>query len=101
LKENFCVVNILFAHCTRAFKNIITGIAAIDHMANPPDTQNQLAELFKKEKCYTIDELSRRLNYSLISIRRFLKAMGYYYSYTHTSKWYTLRSIPSFNKNGI
>jgi len=33
LKENFCVVNILFAHCTRAFKHIITGIAAIDNVA--------------------------------------------------------------------
>jgi hypothetical protein len=70
-------------------------------MAIRTDTQNQLAELFKQEKCYTIDELSRRLNYSLISIRRFLKVIGYYTSFTHNSKWYTLRSIPSFDKNGI
>ena len=70
-------------------------------MANQTDPQYQLAELFKQEKCYTIDELSRRLNYSLISIRRFLKVIGYYSSFTHNSKWYTLRSIPSFNKNGI
>ena len=70
-------------------------------MAKRTDTQNQLTQLFKQEKCYTIDELSRRLNYSLISIRRFLKVMGYYTSFTHNSKWYTLRSIPSFNKNGI
>jgi hypothetical protein len=70
-------------------------------MANQTDPHYQLAELFKQEKCYTIDELSRRLNYSLISIRRFLKVIGYYSSFTHNSKWYTLRSIPSFNKNGI
>jgi hypothetical protein len=37
----------------------------------------------------------------LISIRRFLKVIGYYSSFTHNSKWYTLRSIPSFDKNGI
>ena len=70
-------------------------------MANQTDPHYQLAELFKQEKCYTIDELSRRLNYSLISIRRFLKVIGYYSSFTHNSKWYTLRSIPSFNQNGI
>ena len=70
-------------------------------MANQTDPQFRLAELFKQEKCYTIDQLSRRLNYSLISIRRFLKVIGYYSSFTHNSKWYTLRSIPSFNKNGI
>ena len=70
-------------------------------MANQTDPQFRLAELFKQEKCYTIDQLSRLLNYSLISIRRFLKVIGYYSSFTHNSKWYTLRSIPSFNKNGI
>ena len=72
-----------------------------DIMANQTDPHYQLAELFKQEKCYTIDQLSGRLNYSLISIRRFLKVIGYYTSFTHNSKWYTLRSIPSFNKNGI
>ena len=70
-------------------------------MANQTDPHYQLAELFKQEKCYTINQLSGRLNYSLISIRRFLKVIGYYTSFTHNSKWYTLRSIPSFNKNGI
>ena len=70
-------------------------------MANQTDPQFRLAELFKQEKCYTIDQLSRRFNYSLISIRRFLKVIGYYSSFTHNSKWYTLRSIPCFDKNGI
>jgi hypothetical protein len=70
-------------------------------MANQTDAHSQLAELFNQEKCYTINQLSRRLNYSLISIRRFLKVMGYYSSFTHNSKWYTLRSIPSFDNNGI
>ncbi len=70
-------------------------------MADQTDTQVQLTELFKQKKCYTIEQLSQRLNYSLISIRRFLKAIGYYSSFTHNSKWYTLRSIPSFDPNGI
>ena len=56
-------------------------------MANQTDPHFRLAELFKHEKCYTIDQLSQRLSYSLISIRRFLKTMGYYTSFTHNSKW--------------
>ena len=72
-----------------------------DIMATRTDTQNQLTDLFKLKKCYTIEQLSQRLNYSLISIRRYLKVIGYYTSFTHNSKWYTLRSIPSFDKNGI
>ncbi len=70
-------------------------------MADRSDTQNQLAELFRQEKCYTIEELSYHLDYSLISIRRFLKAIGYYSSFTHNSRWYTLQSIPSFDRNGV
>ena len=70
-------------------------------MASQTDTQNQLVELFKRKKCYTIEQLSHLLDYSLISIRRFLKVIGYYSSFTNNSKWYTLRSIPSFDKNGI
>jgi hypothetical protein len=70
-------------------------------MTNQTDSHSQLAELFKQEKCYTIDQLSQQLNYSFISIRRFLKVMGYYSSFTHNSKWYTLRSIPLFDNNGI
>jgi len=70
-------------------------------MANQSDTQKLLAELFTKEDCYTIEQLRHQLDYSLISIRRFLKAMGYYSSFTHNSMWYTLRSIPSFDSNGI
>ena len=41
------------------------------------------------------------MNYSAISIRRFLKQVGYFSSFTHNSKWYTLSSIPEFDKNGL
>ena len=63
--------------------------------------QQHLEKLFEKKKCYTIEELHKALNYSLISIRRFLKKIGYYSSFTHNSKWYTLKAIPSFDNNGI
>ena len=63
--------------------------------------QNRLVLLFDQKKCWTIEEITRSLNYSTISIRRFLKDIGYYSSFTHNSMWYTLHSIPSFNKRGL
>jgi len=63
--------------------------------------KDHLIKLFDRKKCYTIDELHSSMDYALISIRRFLKEIGYYSSFTHNSKWYTLKAIPSFNKNGI
>jgi len=63
--------------------------------------QKGLLELFDKNKCMTIQELSKSLDYSMISIRRFMKDIGYYSSFTHNSKWYTLLSIPSFNEDGL
>jgi len=63
--------------------------------------QDRLGLLFDQKKCRTIEELTHSLNYSTISIRRFLKTIGYYSSFTHNSMWYTLHSIPSFNKRGL
>lgn len=65
---------------------------------NPRD---RLVLLFDQKKCWAIKELTHSLNYSTISIRRFLKDIGYYSSFTHNSMWYTLHSIPSFNKRGL
>jgi len=70
----------------------------MDKNINP---QRHLMELFEQKKCYQIAELHKSINYSIISIRRFLKEIGYYSSFTHNSKWYTLKTIPAFDKNGI
>ena len=63
--------------------------------------QDRLGPLFDQKKCWTIEELTHALDYSTISIRRFLKTIGYYSSFTHNSMWYTLHSIPTFNKRGL
>ena len=70
-------------------------------MAQNDKPKHHLIELFDQRKCYTIDQLHSAMDYSLISIRRFLKEIGYYSSFTHNSKWYTLKTIPSFTKSGI
>ena len=63
--------------------------------------QDRLVSLFDQKKCWTIEELGHSLDYSTISIRRFLKDVGYYSSFTHNSMWYTLHSIPAFNRRGL
>jgi hypothetical protein len=62
---------------------------------------SKLSKLLKENICLTIEELRKSLNYSIISVRMFLKEIGYYSSFTHNSKWYTLQSIPAFDENGL
>ncbi len=45
--------------------------------------------------------LAQALGYALISVRRFLKQTGYFRSYTHNGKWYTLRDAPRFSRDGL
>lgn len=66
-----------------------------------PYVHQRLTGLFEQKKCYTISELCERLGYAAISIKRFLKQIGYHSSFTHNSKWYTLRSVPDFNRDGL
>lgn len=46
-------------------------------------------------------ELAKGLDYALITVRRLLNRIGYFRSYTHNGKWYTLRTSPEFNRDGI
>ena len=46
-------------------------------------------------------DLAHRLGCALISVRRGLKQIGYFRSYTHNGKWYTLRDSPQFNREGL
>jgi hypothetical protein len=60
-----------------------------------------LEKLFHRRKCWMLDQLAEALGYALISVRRFLKQIGYFRSYTHNGKWYTLRDSPQFNRDGL
>ncbi|MEA3486835.1 MAG: hypothetical protein U9R20_04180 [Thermodesulfobacteriota bacterium] len=64
-------------------------------------TNRLLVSLFKIQSCWMIEPLSVELNYSIPSVRRFLSRVGYYSSFTHNGKWYTLRSIPKFISDGL
>jgi hypothetical protein len=48
-----------------------------------------------------LDQLAQALDCARISVRRFLKQIGYCRSYTHNGKWYTLRDCPDFDREGL
>ncbi len=61
----------------------------------------RLEKLLRRRKCWRLAELAHSLDYALISVRRFLNQLGYFRSYTHNGKWYTLRDSPHFNRDGL
>ena len=61
----------------------------------------QLTKLFHRRSCWMLADLAQKLGCALISVRRHLKQLGYFRSYTHNGKWYTLRDSPQFNRDGL
>ncbi len=60
-----------------------------------------LHTLFEQQPCWMIAPLAGELGYSIPSVRRLLTVTGYYSSFTHNGKWYTLNSIPVFDREGL
>lgn len=60
-----------------------------------------LRALFDQQPCWMIEPLARQLSYSVPSVRRMLAAAGYYSSFTHNGRWYTLDGIPEFDSDGL
>ena len=56
---------------------------------------------FARRKVLTIVELAKILICSIITVRRRLKEWRAYTSYNKNGRYYTLPSIPKFNKKGI
>ncbi len=68
-------------------------------MTSDAKPSQRLFSLFAEQPCWTIEPLAAKLQYSVPSIRRFLFEVGYYSSFTHNGRWYTLRTIPRFGRN--
>jgi hypothetical protein len=62
---------------------------------------DRLRERFKKHPVANIIELSKSLKSSTRTAIRTLCAIGYLSSYSHAGKYYTLRTIPRFNSQGL
>ena len=65
------------------------------------NVEQHLSSIFEKQSCWMIKPLATKLDYSVRSVQRFLTAVGYYRSFTHNGGWYTLRSIPKFDRDGL
>jgi hypothetical protein len=61
----------------------------------------RLVSLFVKQPCWMIEPLAAEMDYSIPPVRRFLSKTGYYSSFTHNGKWYTLLAIPRFGRDGL
>lgn len=70
-------------------------------MAATAEVIQRLTGLFQSQPCWKIQPLSHQLGYSIVSVRRFLSQCGYYSSFSHNGRWYTLSSIPQFSRDGL
>ena len=70
-------------------------------MTAQPRSADRLQKLFDRRKCWMLAEMAQALGYALITVRRLLKEVGYFRSYTHNGKWYTLATTPLFDRDGI
>jgi hypothetical protein len=63
---------------------------------------SRLNQLFRRRRAALLDDLRQALGTrSRTSIFRILKAVGYFSSYSHAGRYYTLRRIPKFDRWGL
>ncbi len=63
---------------------------------------SRLNQLFRRKRAALLDDLRQALGTrSRTSIFRILKAVGYFTSYSHAGRYYTLRRIPKFDRWGL
>jgi len=60
-----------------------------------------IEDVFQINKVATISELAEHLNCSDVTARRRLFDIGYFSSYTHNSRYYTINSVAKFDQHGI
>ncbi len=65
------------------------------------ELDEHVIKTFTLKKVLTIAELTRLLVCSIITVRRRLKEWRAYTSYNKNGRYYTIPSIPKFNKKGI
>jgi len=63
---------------------------------------SRLNQLFRRKRAALLDDLRAALGTaSRTTIFRILKAVGYFTSYSHAGRFYTLRRIPKFDRLGL
>jgi len=71
-------------------------------MAKATEYLSRLNQLFRRKRAALLDDLRATLGTtSRTTIFRILKAVGYFTSYSHAGRFYTLRYIPKFDSLGL
>ncbi len=71
-------------------------------MLTKSESLKSLQKIFLKQQVVNMNALSKILQtQSRMSIFRRLKKIGYFSSFSHAGKYYTLTNIPQFNENGL
>lgn len=71
-------------------------------MAIATEYLSDLNKLFRRKRAALLDDLRAALGTtSRTTIFRILKAVGYFTSYSHAGRFYTLRRIPKFDRRGL
>jgi hypothetical protein len=70
-------------------------------MSSVEGAVERVRKLFTIRLCWTIAELGEQLKRPIVSVRRLLGRLGYWSSFTHNSRWYTLSDIPRFDRDGL
>jgi hypothetical protein len=66
------------------------------------NTLEILKELFMKKKVLTINEVICAIQTTTrMTAYKYMKSLGYLSSYTHSGRYYTLKNIPEFDKDGL
>lgn len=60
-----------------------------------------LLKLFQKKKVLTLEELRRETGCSTMTVWRLLRPHGYFTSYNHNARYYTIVGIPKFDAHGL
>jgi hypothetical protein len=71
-------------------------------MSTPVRYLSQLNQLFRRKRAALLDDLRSALGTtSRTTVFRILKAVGYFTSYSHAGRYYTLQRIPKFDRWGL
>lgn len=65
------------------------------------ETDRVLENLFRHQKVALLEEMRHWLGVSSRTVLRALDRLGYSTSYSHAGRFYTLRTIPTFDANGL
>jgi len=81
---------------------LLVVIVPGDDMSIAAKYLSRLNQLFRRKQAALLDDLRAALGTgSRTTIFRILKAVGYFTSYSHAGRYYTLRRIPNFDRRGL